>query len=117
MRNPQSFGWMLLAAGLVAAQPPRIATDLKASDATANVDVIVRFKVAPTEVHHQRIIQRGGALKREMGFIKSGAYSLPASRLAELAADPDVEYISPDRPVYSTLNYAVPAVEANIAQK
>jgi hypothetical protein len=35
-------------------------------------------------------------------LIKSGSYSVPASTLADLAADPDVAYISFDRPVQST---------------
>src|ERR1039457_7048178 len=104
MRNCIAFGWMLLAAGLAAAQQPRVAPDLKASDPCANVDVIVRFKVAPTEANHQKIRRGGGVIKREMGFIRSGAYSLPASLLAELAADPDVEYVSPDLPVHSSLH-------------
>jgi subtilisin family serine protease len=39
---------------------------------------------------------------------------VPASALADLSNDPDVEYISPDTPVAATLNYANPAVNGGI---
>jgi serine protease AprX len=40
---------------------------------------------------------------------------VPASKLKDLADDPDVAYISPDRVVRGTLDYAEAAVNANIA--
>jgi serine protease AprX len=49
-------------------------------------------------------------------LVKSGAYSMPASALAALAADPDVAYIAPDRPVSGALDKAVAAVGGDIAR-
>jgi hypothetical protein len=42
-------------------------------------------------------------------------YSIPNSALEDLADDPEVAYISPDRPLYPALDSAEYAVNANIA--
>src|SRR5579884_1651948 len=95
-----------------------MAKDLEDGDllGSGNVDVIIQFNSRPTARHHQKVIARGGALKQDLGSIIPGAaYHVPGHALAELAADPDVAYISPDRPVQSLLNYVEPSVNANIA--
>jgi serine protease AprX len=47
--------------------------------------------------------------------VNSGAYSLPASALAGLAADPDVAYIAPDRELHGLLDLSTAAVNASAA--
>jgi serine protease AprX len=82
------------------AGPQKISRDLQAKTTTYDqVDVIVQFTQVPTAVHHEKILRRGGMVKRELGQFKGAAYSMPASALADLADDPDVVYISPDRPL------------------
>jgi serine protease AprX len=91
----------VFSAGMAFAGPQKISGDLQAKT-TANaemVDVIVRFTTVPTAAHHEKILSRGGTIKRELGQFKGAAYSMPASALADLADDPDVVYISPDRPL------------------
>lgn len=79
---------------------PKIAPDLEAADPDSYVSVIVQFKQAPTARHHAKVLSRGGQLKSELGIVKGGAYKIPASKLKELASDPDVAYISSvDHPV------------------
>jgi serine protease AprX len=68
------------------------------------VDVIVQYDQVPTSAYHQKVISRGGVLKRDLGHFKGGAYTMPASALANLASDPNVLYISPDRPLSSSSN-------------
>jgi len=112
---------VILSASLAFAGPRKMAKDLEGKNALDQVDVIVQFTKAPTARHHQKVLSRGGQLKQELGLVKSGAYSLPASALAELAADPDVAYIAPDRPLYSTgnglpvLDYHTDTVNASVA--
>ena len=77
----------------------KIASDLRGANAGDSVDVIIQYNQTPTARHHQKVLNRGGQLKHELGLIKAGAYSVPASSLADLANDPDVAHISPDRPV------------------
>ena len=96
----------LLTLGLLAfAGSPKIAKDLDSIDSEALVDVIVQFRQVPTEAHHNKVINRGGQLKTELGFIKGSHYSIPAGKLEDLAEDPEVTYISPDRPVKASLDY------------
>jgi serine protease AprX len=86
-------------AGTAFAGPQKISRDLQAKTTADQVDVIVQFTQVPTAVHHEKILRRGGTIKRELGQFKGAAYSMPASALADLADDPDVVYISPDRPL------------------
>ena len=117
----KSLVWFLAFAELAFAGSPKIAKDLDNIDPEALVNVIVQFKQVPTEAHHKKITDRGGQLKRELGLIKGSHYSVPASKLKDLADDPDVAYISPDRPVNAAgtptiFDYKLQGVNADIAQ-
>ncbi len=48
-------------------------------------------------------------------FINAGTYTLPASALHDLANDPDVAFISPDRPLSFKLDYTAAAINASYA--
>ncbi len=63
------------------------------------VDVIVQYRLRSTPAHHDKVRGLGGKLNRELLGVKGGAYSLQASGVKELANDPDVAYITPDRVV------------------
>jgi serine protease AprX len=112
-------GLLLLAASLAFAGPqkhnPKMADELGVVDQNSTVDVIIQYKQVPTEAHHQKVRNKGGALQRELHVIKGGHYSVPASALAELAADPDVAYIAPNRPLTGSLDYTAAAVGAPTA--
>ena len=82
------------------AQNPRLSRDLS-RNGVADIDVIVQYSVAPTAAHHKKITDRGGKLNADLGFIRGGAYTIHAADLDQLARDPEVAYISPDRPVSS----------------
>src|SRR5581483_7233255 len=62
--------------------------------------------------HHQKVFNRGGQLKNKLDFIRSGAYSMPASALADLANDPSVTHISLDHKIRAKLDYAAAATNA-----
>jgi len=111
------FCAVLLSASLAFAGSRKMSKDLEVTNASDQVDVIVQFTQVPTARHHQKVLNRGGKLRQELGLVMGGAYSLPASALADLAADPDVAYISPDRPVQGTLDNARATVGADLAYK
>ena len=90
---------LLLSASLAFAGTPKMSKDLQGAKTSGQVDVIVQYTHVPTAFHHQKVLSKGGKIKRELGRFKGSAYTMPASRLAELAADPDVTFISPDRPL------------------
>ena len=113
----------LLAAGLSFAdgKKHKLSKDfdgLKGGHNGAAVDVIIQFNQAPTEAHHQKVHDKGGVLKRKLDVIKGAHYSVPVESLQKLADDPDVVYISPNRPVSGNssstpkLDYAPETVNA-----
>src|SRR5438552_2481273 len=87
----------------------------------ATVDVIIQFNQTPTDAHHHKVQNKGGVLKTKLDVIKGGHYSVPVESLQNLAHDPDVAYISPNRPLSgtstSTLDYTSEAVNAPAAWK
>src|ERR1051325_2931512 len=116
---------MILVAGLSLAdgKKHKLSKDLdalKGGHNGATVDVIIQFNQTPTDVQHQKVRNKGGVLKTKLNVIKGARYSVPSGSLQDLADDPDVAYISPDRPLHgttSTLDYAPEAVNAPTAWK
>src|SRR3954470_10710011 len=93
---------LMFTAGLAFAGRAKLSKDLDRIKASDQVNVIVQFKKTPTAAHHKAVLKRGGKLRREMKRIRSAAYSIPAAALADLQANPDVSYVSLDRPVHGS---------------
>src|SRR5260370_18333601 len=93
----------------------KISSELRRRDSDRDVDVIVQFQHVPTEAHHQKIRNHGGALKTDLPIVKGALYSIPAAALDDLAKDPEVVYMSPDRNLGAMLDYTAAAVNATIA--
>ena len=81
-----------------AAKSPKISKDLDTKQ-DAKVDVIVQYRVPPSAAHQAKAAKKGGKVKAEFRGVNAQVYTIPASALEDLAKDPDVKYISPDRPV------------------
>jgi serine protease AprX len=93
---------IVLTASLAFAGSRKLSRELENVQPGSTIDVIVQYKQVPTEAHYQRMKGRGGLEKARLHSIKAAAFSLPVSALRDLDADPDVAYVSPDRPVGST---------------
>lgn len=93
----------------------KLATDLRTDASKDLVSVIVQFNRTPGETHKNKIRSKGGTVDSDLSFVKAVAGKIPKNRLQELANDPDVAYISPDRPLHSHLNNTAGAVNANYA--
>ena len=116
----------LLAAGLSFAdgKKHKLSKDLdtlKGGHDGATVDVIIQFNQTPTDVQHQKVGNKGGVLKAKLDVIKGAHYSVPTGALDDLANDPDVAYISLNRPLNSTststLDFTPETVNAPAAWK
>jgi serine protease AprX len=79
------------------------------------VDVIVQFNHIPGSSHRNKIVQYGGSVQTDLHLVKALRVSISASRLADLARDGEVAYISPNRSLGSTLNNSAGAVLAQYA--
>ena len=114
---------VILTASLASAGSLKMAKDLEGKKGSEPVDVIVQFTQPPTARHHQKVLSKGGTLKNSLGLVSGGSYSVPATALATLAADPEVAYITPDRPLHgknngsptAELDYHTDTVNAPIA--
>src|SRR2546421_841536 len=115
---------VLLAAGTSFAdgKKHKLSKDLEAVKGGHNgatVDVIIQFNQTPTDAHHHKVQNKGGALKTKLDVIKGAHYSVPTGSLEDLEKDPDVAYISPNRSLRgtatSTLDYTPEAVNAQVA--
>lgn len=108
------FGAMLYAGS---PKPPKISADLLNINPSSTVNVIVQWKNPLKQDQDQKILNLGGKTLTQLAHIKAGKYSVPAFALAELALDPNVAFISPDRPVKAKFDYSstVAAVNANTA--
>jgi len=84
----------------------KLAPDLIPDSSTDLVKVIVQFEQSPGEAHKNKIRSKGGSVDADLSLVKAVSGKLPKNRLNELADDPDVAYISPDRAVRSYLNNA-----------
>jgi serine protease AprX len=83
------------------------------------VTVIVQYRQMPAKSSLDSVRNRGAVIKSTLHTIRAVTMRVPASMLAELANDPNVAYITPDRPVSMTTNpqteeFAT-AVEADVA--
>src|SRR5882762_4690756 len=94
-------------AGDGAGRRSRISSELAAfatqkSSANQRIEVIVQFRQSPTTAHYQRMRSLGGVHRRALGLVRGGLFNLPLSAIRALANDPDVLYVSPNRPVKMT---------------
>src|SRR5258708_3188662 len=91
---------LLTRLGVLSAQSEKASRDLE--KASGQVDVIVQFNRPLAADLHQKVSSHGGKFRRELGLVQAGVYTVPASEISSLASDPDVAYVSPDRPVVPT---------------
>jgi serine protease AprX len=93
-------------------QGAHVARELRQASSESNVEVIVQFKQAPNAGDFQLLRDLGGVLKASLSVIQSASYSIPATSLPSLAANPNVLSISPNRRVRMLLDNTTAAVNA-----
>ncbi|MDQ6679152.1 MAG: S8 family serine peptidase, partial [Acidobacteriota bacterium] len=81
------------------------------------VDVIVQFKGQLNASHHQIVASVGGTLKKELPSANAAMYSVPQAALTKLNANGNVAFISSNRIIHPTLDYASAAISAGYAQQ
>jgi serine protease AprX len=89
----------------------------RAAGANGMVTVIVQYRQMPNSSSFRTMQMGGAAIKSRLHTIRAVTMRVPVSMLAVLAKDPNVAYITPDRPVSLTSaneDYTT-AVEADVA--
>ena len=77
-------------------------------DPNATVDVIVQYKHKPGDTQFSRIRNRNGIIRNHLDVVNGAALTVPVSELSDLDSDPDVAYVSPDRPVRGEATSSIP---------
>src|SRR4051812_36811752 len=100
----------------VADPSSKISPDLTDLDPHSFVNVIVQFVLPPSSQDSQAINQLGGVpLDADLSLIRAQLFSIPARAVTGLAHNPNVAYITPDRSVDPTLDYANGTIGAQTA--
>lgn len=107
--------WLLTVSVPLWAANPKLAADLEKADPKAASRVIVLWKTPPDDAKAQKIIAHSGIVHAHFNSIKAGNYTLPNTALKDLANDPDVAYIAPDRPLTAKLDNTAAAINASVA--
>ena len=109
---------LLLAANLAWAQNPnKISTELSKVAANASVDVIVQFSGELSAAQHLLVTGAGGILKQELPSGNAAVYSVPQSALTKLNSQSKINFVSSNRLIRPTLDYASSAVSAAYSQQ
>jgi serine protease AprX len=93
----------------------KLSTDLQRLSSSASVDVIIQFTGLPSQADLSAVSHAGGVLKQKFQSINGALFTIKAGQLQGLASNPNIRYISPDRKISSSLEFAEPAVNANTA--
>ncbi len=98
----------LLASGQRRSKLDKELEETQSPDATVNV--IVQYKQQAQERHVAAVTRRGGRHRANLPGMNGAAYSVSKRELAELANDPDVERIVPDRELGGTTDTVLASV-------
>jgi len=97
-----AFWCAILGTTFAFAAPRRVSKDLQKQSSQQWLNVIVQYRVAPTQAHFEKVIARGGTLQQNLPMINGGAFTIKGSSLKALSKDSNVVYVSLDRPVWAT---------------
>lgn len=100
----------VFASACLANSHPKIAADLEGRDPGSAARVIVQFAQAPQTRHLDKARQHGGQVHSTLPLVNGAVVTMQAGALADLADDPEVVRISPDRELSGTLHNAVSSV-------
>jgi serine protease AprX len=107
---------ILTMASLAFGQSPKISPDLQAVGANSNVNVIVQYYNTPNATELGVANSVAAATGKGLGLVKAYAWTMSPSNVQNLInQDPNVKYVSLDRPLKGAMNFAVPAVNADVA--
>jgi len=93
----------------------KISPDLREVKSEAAISVIIQYEKPELQSSQDRLVARGGTVQRKLPLVKGRLVSVAGAKIAELARDPNVRYISLDRPLTPQLNNATAAALANYA--
>jgi serine protease AprX len=108
---------LILATSLAVGQSSKVSPDLSSLPANASVSVIVQYYKSPGASDSNAAKSVGATRGKSLGIINGETWTLPQGSVKSLVAkNANIKYVSLDRRVPGAMNYAVPAVGADIAR-
>ena len=108
-----SLALVLAGAVLTATGQTKIDSELASVAPSESTRVMVVYRSAPSAEHARRATDRGARMRHVLPEARIAAMEVEGRELQELAGDPDVEAIVPDRVVTSTAAaYSIPVQTA-----
>src|SRR5689334_25369346 len=78
----------------------KVAPDLNDVPSHQIIKVIVRWNHSPAPDADEKVAAKGGKKTSDLSFIHAGVYEMKAGSARDLASDPDVRSVHPNRAVY-----------------
>ncbi|MCC6585987.1 MAG: S8 family serine peptidase [Bryobacterales bacterium] len=95
---------------------PKLSPELRDANLPDNLELLVRLKVRPTPAAVDKAVKAGHVVKDILKLTRTLVLSTTKGKLKKLEDDPDVTYVSRNRPVRPLLDYSVEAVGGTIAR-
>jgi serine protease AprX len=105
----------VLSVSSLGAATNKISSDLRGIPPGTQLDVIIQFTHPPMAADVASIRSLGGFEKIIFQNIPAGLFHIAAAALPALQKNPAITWICPDRKVSGALEFAEPAINANIA--
>src|SRR4029077_1339723 len=83
--------------------------------ANPTVKVIVQYRRAPKAEHYAKMQNRGGHLHMKLDVIQCASFTIPATALPALEADPEIVSVSVDHPLKGMDDYTDAAMGVSAA--
>ena len=97
-------------------QSGKISPDLQALPSGTAVDVIVQYHGQPNSSELNSAASLGASNGKALDLVGSYRWKIAPGMVQKLISqDANIKYVSPDRPLKGALNFAVPAVNADLA--
>ena len=106
---------MIAAALAQLALGQKISQEISTGNATAKVDVIIQYVIKPGLTDQSKVTAKGGTIKRKFVNIPAMTANLSIQAARDLSADSNVRYVSIERKVRGSLEFANPTVNATLA--
>ena len=112
-----ALGTLLLLTTFAAAQSSKMSRDLQDMPDGQQANVLIQYYMPPTRIDVNAAKSVGGRNGKALGLVKGYKWAMtPGNVQSLLAKDPNVKYVSVDRPLQGAMNLAAPAVGADIAR-
>src|SRR6266568_1555832 len=111
------LGAVLLTTSLAFGQSSKISRDLANLPSSKVVNAVIQYYTQPTSTDINAAKSAGATNGKALGLVKGYKWTISQGSVQSLLSkDPNIKYVSLDRPLKGAMNYAASAVGADLAR-